>query len=477
MKRLICLSVLGMLISPLLNAQLFTRTYGSPGVFNSSNSVAETPDFGYAMFGSTDGWGAVNGDMLLVKTDSSGNVLWNRIYGNAASEQGVSMNVLPDSGFILLGMTNESANGDYDIRVIRTDSLGNTIWSKTLGTPSWDVPEEIIPLYDGGFALTGSTYNSPYENGTFYVIRLDSSGTVMWEHQLNRGFSSQAKGILELPDSSLMVTGIGIATGHEDLDMLLVKYSATGDTMWTKYYGSELDEWAVDLAISFENRICLAGNKTQVEGNTREYMITVDVDGAQLNFNDFYSDREIVMKSVRYYEPNNSFVFSLDFLAPSALRATIYRFTVLLDYLCSVPVNDVANSSAQEAIATSDGHLLLTGTYNQLAPGVSSMLLFKTQMDCSSTSTITTGIEEQQDKTSIKLYPNPGNSWVNLELVNGFMSVQVFDLNGRLQAVPFSSNGNKLHLNMEQLAEGVYLVQVVLPNGISNYHRFIRCQD
>jgi hypothetical protein len=105
------------------------------------------------------------------------------------------------------------------------------------------------------------------------------------------------------------------------------------------------------------------------------------------------------------------------------------------------------------------------------------MLLFKTQMDCLSTGTITTGIEEQEDEPSMQLYPNPGNASVSMELKNGIRSVHVFDLNGRLQSVPVSTNGNKLHMNMDQLSQGVYLVQVVLPNGISSYHRFIRCQD
>jgi hypothetical protein len=63
---------------------LFTRTYGAFGEFNRSHSVAQSFDGNYLFLGSTGGWGAINGDIALVKTDTLGNIIWTKLYGNEA---------------------------------------------------------------------------------------------------------------------------------------------------------------------------------------------------------------------------------------------------------------------------------------------------------------------------------------------------------------------------------------------------------
>jgi len=96
-----------------LQAQtLFTKTYGAFGEFNMSRSVAQSLDGNYLFLGSTGGWGAVNGDIALVKTDTLGNIIWTKLYGNDASEDGISIRALNDNGSIFIGTTNDNSDGD-----------------------------------------------------------------------------------------------------------------------------------------------------------------------------------------------------------------------------------------------------------------------------------------------------------------------------------------------------------------------------
>ena len=147
MRKLICTLIFLQMSYFTLQAQtLFTRTYGAFGEFNVGQSVVTSSDGGYVFLGSSGGWGAVNGDMALVKTDSLGNSLWEHIYGNDFTEQGISLKRITNGGFILAGITNEGVAGDYNIRVVQVDSLGEEIWSKTFGGPAWEIVEEVVEL-------------------------------------------------------------------------------------------------------------------------------------------------------------------------------------------------------------------------------------------------------------------------------------------------------------------------------------------
>ena len=80
-----------------------------------------------------------------------------KLYGNDATEDGVSIRALNDNGAIFIGTSNDNSIGDYNIIVTRVDSLGEILWTKVLGSPSWDIAKEIIQLNDGGFAIASTT--------------------------------------------------------------------------------------------------------------------------------------------------------------------------------------------------------------------------------------------------------------------------------------------------------------------------------
>ena len=108
----------------------WTKSYGGNGN-NKTYSVVQTSDGGYAFAGSTN---ALNGDLdfLLVRTDSSGNMLWTKTYGGTSYDAAYSVVLTGDGGFALAGYT-ESLGGNPDFLLVRTDSSGNMLWTKTYG--------------------------------------------------------------------------------------------------------------------------------------------------------------------------------------------------------------------------------------------------------------------------------------------------------------------------------------------------------
>ena len=143
---------------------LWTRTYTEIG-----NSMAlcvqQTVDEGYILVG--DG----NGDCALIKTDSEGNILWTHTYGGDESEEAFSVRQTSDGGYILGGQTSSFGMGEDDFYLVRTDSLGDTLWTNTYGGFGHDYCRSIEVTQDGGYIAVG---RGEFGNGSMYAVRLRS---------------------------------------------------------------------------------------------------------------------------------------------------------------------------------------------------------------------------------------------------------------------------------------------------------------
>jgi hypothetical protein len=60
----------------------------------------------------------------LVKTDSSGNQLWNKTYGGNGAESVKSLVQTSDGGYALAGYTDSFGAGDCDAWLVKTDENG-----------------------------------------------------------------------------------------------------------------------------------------------------------------------------------------------------------------------------------------------------------------------------------------------------------------------------------------------------------------
>lgn len=477
MRKLFFLLVFLICIFSKVHSQtLFSRTYGAAGEFNTSHSVAQSEDGNYLFLGSTGGWGAINGDIALVKTDTLGNIIWTKLYGNDASEDGVSIHALNDNGSIFIGTTNDNSNGDYNIIVTRVDSIGEILWSKILGSPSWDIAKEIIQLNDGGFAIASTTYESPFESGTFDLIKIDSVGNLLWETRFPHGYSNIVGGIDELEDGTILIGGQGIQSGHTDIDMLMVKYSSIGDTLWSRYYGGNEDEWITDIAHAHDQRICMVGNKTQLEGNTRDIVMISNPDGNVFFINDFFSDRIVSLNSVSYSAIDSTFISAGEFSNEVVTRATLYKWDLDGNYICSAPINPIANSQVGEAVSTNDGHYLLTGTYNNVAPGITSFFLVKSKSDCNSNLNLLLGVDETQtiNESTFKIFPNPSSGCFSLHVDKAPDFIELIDLTGK--SIPLNSNMQEgvFTIDAGLVAAGMYILKSrAKQNSPINYQSII----
>jgi len=159
------------------NAQgdtLWARTYGG-GAEDRGYSVQQTADGGYIIAGETSSFGAGNSDVYLVKTNASGDTLWTRTYGGASDDHGYSVRQTIDGGYIIAGNTQSFGAGNEDVYVVRTDSQGNTLWTRTCGGPRHDYGNSVQQTADGSYIITGYTWSFGAGTIDVYLIKTNAN--------------------------------------------------------------------------------------------------------------------------------------------------------------------------------------------------------------------------------------------------------------------------------------------------------------
>jgi len=217
---------------------LWQKKIGGSG-FDEFQSLVQNPDGSYVMAGGTDRIGHGSVDAWLVKTDSAGNILWQKAYGGTGDDYAYSVSKTYGGGYILAGYTNSFGAGDWDVYIVKVDSLGNEQWQKTLGFAYSDNATGIIPTSDKGFFITGSiSKNSGNSNTNCYAAKLDSAGNLIWQKSYwgLRYNEFDGKGI-ELSTGDFIVDGMSQDTAAPyNARGLLMKICSQGDSIWSRTY-------------------------------------------------------------------------------------------------------------------------------------------------------------------------------------------------------------------------------------------------
>ena len=200
--------------------QLWARTYGGPsdeGAFGVA--VVEN---GFVIAGHTASYGAGNWDIYIIRTDTSGNPLWTRTYGGAGRDFPESIKALPDGGFIVGGVCGTNSQGYSDGYLLRLNNDGNLIWSRSFGTPEADATMDVVPTPDGGFFAVGVTHNQPYDG---WLVKTNGAGEVQWSRNVGGTSEDWMLDALVARDGGLMGMGFTRSSGHGDADAFLVSSS------------------------------------------------------------------------------------------------------------------------------------------------------------------------------------------------------------------------------------------------------------
>ncbi len=230
---------------------IWQKSLGGPGA-DYSSCVQQTSDGGYIVAGSSysktgDVSGNHNGyDYWVVKLGGSGNIVWQKSLGGSDDDNAYSIQPTADGGYVVAGVA-KSMDGDVsgshgiDAWTVKLDGSGNIVWQKALGGTGTDVANAIQQTSDGGYIVAGYTSStdgdvtSNYGVVDYWVVKLNSSGNIVWQKSMGGSGIDIANAIHQTTDGGYIVAGYSTSTDGEvsgnhggSSDIWIVKLGAAG---------------------------------------------------------------------------------------------------------------------------------------------------------------------------------------------------------------------------------------------------------
>jgi len=254
---------------------LWTRAYGG-GRYDEGYSVQQTSDSGYIIAGYTDSFGPGNDNVWLLKTDSDGDTLWTRTYGLGYYAQGRSLQLTSDGGYVIAGHIYSYSTHSYEVYLLKTDSSGDTLWTRTYGRSDHEYGYSVQQTSDGGYVIAGHTYDPVTRVSDVYVVKTDSSGETLWTRTHDRSNRDHGHSVRQASDGGYVIAGYTYSSTTFSLHVYLLKTDASGDTLWTRTYGRSNDDEGWSVQKTSDGGYIIAGyTKSFGAGNSDVYLLKV----------------------------------------------------------------------------------------------------------------------------------------------------------------------------------------------------------
>jgi len=265
---------------------MWTKTFGGDSI-DEGWAVQQTADLGYIIAGETWSFGAASQSVYLVKTDAGGNAQWSKIYGGCCNQAGWSVQQTADLGYIITGFTGSfGAGGVADVYLIKTDALGDTLWTKTYGESGTDVGRSVQQTADLGYIITGQYYNPITLTANVVLIKTDVNGDTLWTKTYGGIYVEGGNSVQQTADNGYIITGNTVSFSGipgSISNLYLIKTNSLGDTLWTKSFGVTDNDGGTSVRQTIDGGYIVSGySYDPISLDHDVYLIRTDANGDTL---------------------------------------------------------------------------------------------------------------------------------------------------------------------------------------------------
>lgn len=196
--------------------------------------------------------------------------------------------------------------GNFDVLLMSTDNVGNILWTKIFGGSQVDLCYSHLLTDDGGFILGGGSYSNNHDvsgnhgDQDFWVFKTDNAGNLLWQQSSGGSGNDVCYSLAKDNTGNIYACGTtnssdgNINIAHGNYDIWVLKYNSSGTVLWNKTYGGSNYETAQSLLIDSRQNILIGGYTRSVDddvtsnyGYGDSWVINLDNNGNLLEENNF----------------------------------------------------------------------------------------------------------------------------------------------------------------------------------------------
>jgi len=471
---------------------VFCYTYG--GIQNDvCNQIKSTDDGGYIMIGTSNSFGCGNTDFYAVKIDSLGRHEWSKSYGGIENEEGFSVTQTFDKGYAFLGFTDSYGAGGYDVYLVKTDSMGNFQWQRTYGGSDWDFGYSIQQLSDSGFIMCGLTYSYGSGNGNVYVIRTDKIGNALWTTAVvdTNYYEYYSVGNSICVEKDFLYAIVGNFSPKEgDTNAYVVLINNKGIVKKTTTYGIKNNHYGNSINKTLDNGFIIFGATDSAElGKPDEMLLKLDSVG-QMQWMQVYTSAGYSIGHDAMQSPDGSYVAisTSNAYGIGGFAMRVWHIDATGTPLCAPSHGGKGAQQGNSLTIAGNGNVAFAGASNSpgFTEGLYDIMLVQWKSDSLintypftiknfyDTCFCTLGVESQDIiHPEVRIFPNPVSSSATL-LVQGDMGEDYFfnlyNEQGEciLYRTPLQSTnrGQSIaHIERSNLPPGIYICEILNGTG------------
>lgn len=441
----------------------------------------------------------------LVKTDTTGNILWAKRYLSSDMQKKIKVIRLENGGYIMLVNMILGGFGSDDIMVFNMDSAGLIQWIKYFRTDYTDIPEDVVELTNGDFVITGQTNSFGYADKDVLLMRISKYGDQYWQRSYGTasdydiahkllysafggfilaGEMSSVKNIIRTDDNGAVkwtssygwgslfdlsenplngdIYACGVIT--DDLrggtNIFVMRTDSSGNVIWSKKMGNSNNEIAYSISCDHDfSRVYIAGGYQMDSVSAADAFVAclsaangsiqwAKRYGSQQNDifydNAVYNDNSLVnVGNSECCDTAYQNIFMVKTMLDGTSGCNEYDFLPVIDSnLAIIP---------QEALINTDtGDLWVTSIC--FPPH----LISHQQLTLCSTESIA-----EVHNSALEIYPNPAANHFNIVYeLKGGETIDIFNETGEKVDFIYTSHGQTITVDSDKLPGGIYLLRI-----------------
>lgn len=267
----------------------WSKAFGNAGTNDAFIQAIRTADNGYTFIGNTRSIGVGSDDVFMVHTNANGDTIFTRTYGSPESESGLSVFQTADGGYVICGRQQTFPNGlaESDGVIIRTDVNGDLLWANLYGDTMWEEFESIAELPNGRLVLSGSTVSFGEGNYDILMMMTDNMGVPIAAYSYGGVKGDASYSIIVNPDYTLAISGYTDSFGYghslmgdDSTNIFLLKTDTTGAVLWMMAYGDGLQDEAFRSAKCSDGGYMISGFTVNYTFQDSTQMLFIKTDSA-----------------------------------------------------------------------------------------------------------------------------------------------------------------------------------------------------